>query len=222
MKEKIIVPIAVILISGIALTGCAGSVVDKSIPHLEAEPIETAVPEESNLLDEPSVEDEAEEFSSDRSFDFLRQIPSTDINDYFEVTINAYDIDFYRIDTGTSTWYLHELPLNMLVAYFLGTDGAYSYAATYELRTRFLETPDEILEYVVLVGDNIVRTETVKELLCAAIVAPCYFDDTDIQNTDMFEATLEDLENKHNSPQSSVAEILIILRGLYEQALRER
>ena len=221
MKEKITIAIAVILLIGIALAGCAGSMVDESIPQLEPEPIESVVPDESNLLDEPSVVDEADVFQELSILDLVGEW-SIDINDYFEVTINAYDIDFFRIDTGTSDWLLHELPLNMLVAYFLGTDGAYSYAATYELRTRFLETPDEILEYVVLVGDNIVRTETVKELLCAAIVAPYYFDDTDIQYTDLFEATLDDLENKHNPLQSSEAEILFILRDLFEQALMER
>jgi len=221
MKEKITIAIAVILLIGIALAGCAGSMVDESIPQLEPEPIESVVPDESNLLDEPSVVDEADVFQELSILDLVGEW-SIDINDYFEVTINAYDIDFFRIDTGTSDWLLHELPLYMLVAYYLGTDGAYSYAATYELRERFLETPDVMLEYIVLVGENIVRNETVKELLCTAIVAPYFFYDTDSQYTDLFEATLVDLENKHNSPRSSEAEFLVILRGLYEQALRER
>jgi len=149
------------------------------------------------------------------------QIPSIDIEDYFDVTIPDYEISFDSIRLGTNEWSLYELTLNELGAYYLGTDGAYSYGASYELRDRFIENPDDMLEYISLVGESTVRGEPAKYLLCEAIISLYFFDDSDIPFKDSIRAILDDLEEKHKLHSNSVAEVVVILRDLYEERLDE-
>jgi len=94
----------------------------------------------------------------------IAQLPSIDYRDY-GITINDYDVD-YGVYSNMS---LIEFPLDVFIAWCLGSDGAYAAATYHVLFERFLSDPDEILEYIVLIGDKIIHDDYAKVWLCRSI-----------------------------------------------------
>ena len=90
-----------------------------------------------------------------------QQNPSIDYIDY-GIIIKNNGVDFGPYNNMS----LGEFPLDAFIAWCLGSDGAYAAAANQVLFERFLADPDGILEYFALIGDNVVRNESVKVLLC--------------------------------------------------------
>jgi len=152
-----------------------------------------------------------------------QQIPSVDYRDYGIVHGLSYEID---------GMHMSEYPLERLVAYYLGSDGAYSYSPSFELLARFIENPNEMLEFIALVGEITVRGESVKSLLCVAIVLTYLYNrdivfpslnnsDTNIPSAEYFEIILDTLEEKHKLESNSVTEVIVMLRSAYEERLEE-
>jgi len=217
MNKLTAVTLAFLLI--IAITACGGLFPTGDDSHsLEQNNDHTPMPENTVSAPETASPDLYDDGNDDID---TTQIPSIDINDYFDVIYSDYEVEFYRLDLKTNDWNLQELPLYMLGAYYLGTDGAYSYGASYELRDRFIANPDEMLEYITLVGENTLRGESVKSLLCSAIVSMYFFDDSDIPFTDSMRTILDDLEEKYKFQSTGVTEVVIILKNTFERNLEE-
>ena len=152
-----------------------------------------------------------------------QQVPSVDYRDYGIVHGLSYEVD---------GMYMSEYPLERLVAYYLGSDGAYSYSPSYELLFRFIENPDEVVEFIAFVGESIVRGESVKTLLCSAIVytyiydrdivySDLYDNDTDIPSAEYIYVILDTLDEKFMHEHANVAEVVAALRNLYEEVIEE-
>ena len=71
---------------------------------------------------------------------------------------------------------LSEYPLDKLMAYYLGADGAYSVGASAELYGRFIEAPRTVAACIALLGDAALeRGEPARDALCKAIAQEaCY------------------------------------------------
>ena len=135
--------------------------------------------------------------------------------------VPSVDYRDYDIDYETTSMLFHEFPLEKLGAYYLGGDGAYSYGASYELRDRFLDDPDEVVEYIAMVGDILVRGEYARIWLCEAIMSLYFFDDSDVPFTDSASAILEELMEKYKFRSDKAAEVVMILNSKFEAALGE-
>jgi len=131
----------------------------------------------------------------------------------------SVDYRDYGIDYETTSMNFPEFPLDMLVAYYLGGDGAYSYGASYELHYRFVAYPDTVLEYIALIGDNIVRDEPAKVWLCHSLVYSSFYNDG-IVGEDSFIAFLDQLEETYKN-QSGLTELLMIMRSKFEEVVEE-
>ncbi len=69
---------------------------------------------------------------------------------------------------------IHTVPLDQLVAFSLAADAAASEGASEELRSRFLEAPNTVLSYLVLMGDqksDPANSSTAAELICRSIAS---------------------------------------------------
>jgi len=167
--------------------GCAGPGTDPA-PAMESTP---EVPSET--IESPVQEDNQNNDQQDISIDY-----------------NDYDIDYEATDIN-----FQEYPLNKLVAYFLGGDGEYSYGASYELHSRFVANPDEVLKYIALVGDNIVRYRPAKRWLCDDIVCRYYFDES--YSVVAFLYLLDQLEETYKSESHEIVELIMIMRNKVDE-----
>ena len=175
----------------IIAVGCAG-------PGTDPAPTPESTPEVTpETIDSPVQEDSGITDQQDISIDY-----------------NDYDIDY-----ETTEMNFHEFPLNKLVAYYLGGDGAYSYGASYELHYRIVANPDEVLRYIALVGDNIVRDEPAKVWLCDAIVSRYIFDDD--YTVESFRELLDQLEETYKPESPEIEELILIMRDRLEELTEE-
>jgi len=206
---------ALLLVIGVTATVFAirnAGLRDPAPPHDEDNVVST---EPESTPTERPVQQEAEESNQD--------IPADQHDPGIPTDENIPSIDYrdYDIDYETTSMLFHEFPLEKLVAYYLGGDGAYSYGASYELRDRFLDDPDEMVEYIALVGDLIVRGEPVKILLCDAIMSLYFFGDSDIPFEDSARTILEDLTERYKLRSDKAAEVVVILNNKFEASLEE-
>lgn len=102
------------------------------------------------------------------------------------------------------------VPLDQLVAFLLVADGA-SEGAQDELRSRFLEAPNTVLTYLVLLGDQITelpgwKPTSTAELLCGFIASAdaAWYDGSE-------EFTLIMAECRKNYTEGRIAELLDII-----------
>ena len=193
-KKKLSAILAVIVIA----VGCAGPGTDAG-PGTESAPTPESMPEPSPETIESPVQEDHEDY---------------EITDQQDVSIDYKD---YGIDYETTDMNFHEFPLNKLVAYYLGGDGAYSYGANFELHDRFIANPDEILKYIALVGDNIIRDEPAKVWLCDALVYRYFYDDT--YTIDSFRELLDQLEEIYKFESPEIEELLLLMRNKLEEVI---
>jgi hypothetical protein len=107
-------------------------------------------------------------------------------------------------------------PLDKLIAYYLGSDGAYAEGSSYELYRRFLDAPNTVLTVIALIGDEAARGETfARDLLCQSIALSAAWSD----DGDAFSGVLERCEKAF--PVGSVAEVLTCLKGQYAAAISQ-
>lgn len=172
------------------LSGCGNT---KVIPSQQPEedPAETAFPElESTEWQVLSTD--AETFNLNGSFD---------------------NPNFEYVWEHTNT-----VPLDQLVAFLLVADGA-SEGADEELRSRFLEAPNTILAYLVLLGDQITElpgwepTPTA-ELLCEFIASA---DVAWHNGSEEFASTIA--ECRKNYQGGRIAELLDIMEAKYNESM---
>lgn len=110
------------------------------------------------------------------------------------------------------------VPLDQLVAFLLVADGA-SEGAHEELRSRFLEAPNTILAYLVLLGDQITElpgwepTPTA-ELLCGFIASA---DVAWHNDSEEFASTI--VECRKNYQGGRIAELLNIMEAKYNESM---
>jgi len=128
----------------------------------------------------------------------------------------SIDYKDYGIDYRTTEMNFDRFPLDKLVAYYLGGDGAYSEGSSDELYRRFLETPDVVLRFIAQVRDNIVRGEPVKTLLCQAIASvDVYWYDS----SSLFSAIITQLGETYLVRSDGTGEVFAILKNEYESAI---
>jgi hypothetical protein len=108
-----------------------------------------------------------------------------------------------------------DYPLDKLVAYFLGSDGAYAEGSGDELYKRFVEAPNTVLTYIALIGDVTIRNDIpARTVLCREIAsADVFWYDA----TDDFNAILEQYEEIY--PSGRIADILACLKEEYNAAI---
>ena len=176
-----------ILIVIVIAVGCVGPGSDPA-PTPESMPVPSPETIESPVQEDNQITDQ--------------QNISIDYNDY-GIDYEATDINF------------QEFPLNKLVAYFLGLDGEYSYGASYELHSRFVADPDEVLKYIALVGDNIVRYRPAKRWLCDDIVCRYYFDES--YSVAAFLWLLDQLEETYTPESPEIVELILIMRNKIDE-----
>jgi len=198
--------ITAIFIMLIVTVGCTSS---------ETDPAQTLEPM-SEVVHEPGLplvqaDNSGMHENTGRDDPTLYEIPGRQ-----DISIDYRD---YDIDYETTSMNFHEFPLDKLVAYYLGGDGAYSYGASYELYYRFIANPDEVLEFIALVGGNIVRGEPAKVRLCNAIVSIYFFDD--ILNPNSFRTVLDSLEESYGLQSNEIIEILRIMGDRLEENIEE-
>ncbi len=123
----------------------------------------------------------------------------------FNLTGSLDNPNFVYVFDHTNT-----VPLDQLVAFLLVADGA-SEGANEELRSRFLEAPNTVLAYLVLLGDQVTElpgwepTPTA-ELLCDFIASA---DAAWHDGSEEFASTMA--ECRKNYPEGRVAELLDIM-----------
>jgi len=132
------------------------------------------------------------------------------------VSINYKD---YGIDYNVTEMSFDQFPLDKLVAYYLGADGAYAEGSSDELYRRFLEAPNIVLSYIALIGDDIAGNRIpdnipAKNLLCEAIVGADVFW---YGISDSFSNILEQLEDTYQS--GDIADFVRLLRAAHEAAI---
>lgn len=119
----------------------------------------------------------------------------------------------YGIDYGPD--YLEDwtsYPLDKLVAYFLGTDGAYAEGSGDEFYKRFMDAPNTVLNYIALIDD-----ENAQDLLCSEIAcADVYW----YEITDEFKQILEECTNIY--PSGKVADVISTLNENYERVVADQ
>ena len=142
-------------------------------------------------------------------------LPSIDYRDY-GITINDYDVDYGPYNEMT----LDEFPLVVLIAWCLGSDGGYAAAAYHVLFERFLSVPDELLEYIILIGDEKIHDDFAKVWLCRGIAVEAI-------NRNEFEGNvrislpeiIDNLMDKYQSGEK--AELLSLIIEQYDLYIQE-
>jgi len=156
MNKLIVLIITILMI--FLLAGCGGTQLpDGTLPSSHAE-------NDLTITDTPVPTPDEETGDPDESENDIAQLPSIDYRDY-GITINEYDVDY----GAYSEMALDEFPLDAFIAWCLGSDGAYAAAANQVLFEWFLADPDEILEYIALIGDEIIHDDYAKVWLCRSI-----------------------------------------------------
>jgi len=143
------------------------------------------------------------------------QLPSIDYRDY-GITINDYDVDYGPYNEMD----LDKFPLDAFIAWCLGSDGAYSAAAYHVLLDRFLADTDEILEYIALIGDEVIHDNYAKIWLCRSI-AVAAISRNEFEGNDRFSLpdTIDDFKAKYQS--SEKVELLSLISEQYDLYIME-
>lgn len=103
------------------------------------------------------------------------------------------------------------VPLDQLVAFSLAADGAASEGAFEELRSRFLEAPNTVLAYLVLLGDQVTELSgwepaPTAELICRFIAGA---DAAWHDGSEEFASTMA--ECRKNYPEGRAAQLLDVM-----------
>ena len=211
MKKLTTLIIMILMIS--LVTGCGGSQHFNGsmlLPsHADDLPInDTAI----SVTDEVPDEETGKNNEND---DSIELIPSIDYRDY-SIIINDYDVDYGIYNNMT----LSEFPLDVFIAWCLGSDGAYAAAANHVLFDRFLSDPDELLEYMILIGDEIIHDDYAKVWLCRKLA-------TEAVSRNEFEGNvrislpeiIDNLMEKYQSGDKT--ELLSLILGQYDSYIKE-
>ncbi len=179
----------------ILLVGCNNAdnsnITDNSSALRSDDPAaETTMPE-LEKTDWPAVSTDAEAFDLNGGFD----------NPNFENVFN-------NIDT---------VPLDQLVAFSLAADAAASEGASEELRSRFLEAPNTVLSYLVLMGDqkaDPADNSTSAEIICRSIAsADAAWHDGSAEFTQTMEAC------RANYPGGQAAKLLDVMEEEHKASM---
>ena len=133
----------------------------------------------------------------------------------------AVSIDYkeYGIEYDLTEMDFDKFPLDKLIAYYLGADGAYAEGSSDELYRRFLEAPNIVLIYIALIGESTAKNRIpndipAKNVLCEAIaVADVFWYDI----SDSFSNILEQLGEAYQS--GDIADIVNILSTEHKAAI---
>ena len=118
------------------------------------------------------------------------QVASIDYKDYYIV----YDFDEMSD--------FDQFPLSKLVAYVLGSDGAFTEPSIDELYHRLLEAPNIVLLYIALIDDSSAKT-----ILCDLIAG---VDAAWYGNTNSFNVILEQYEKNYKA--GDIGDVIRLLR----------
>ena len=125
----------------------------------------------------------------------------------------------YGIVYDVNSMEFEQFPLDKLMAYYLGSDGAYAEGSSEELYRRFLEAPNTVLTYIALFGDDVATNRhpddiPARVIICRAIAcADVFWHDI----TDSFSTILEQLDEVY--PSGSIADVLVYLKYEYDAAI---
>ena len=170
------------------LTGC-GATEDISTPQENDATTQNAVPELENT-DWQAVSTDAVAFDLDGGID----------NPNFEYVFNHTDT----------------VPLDQLIAFDLAAD-ALSEGSSDELRSRFLEAPNKVLAYLVLMGDQQVDfwdNPPAAEVICMSIASA---DAAWHGGSEEFAKTMETC--RENYPSGPVAHLLDVMEAEHKASL---
>ena len=161
MKNLIALPLVILM--ALTIVACDGSHINGQNPADQNQTDDGLSTNDSfDSLPKTILDEESDNISVNDND--VAYNPSIDYRDY-GITINEYDVD-YGLYSEVA---LADFPLDVFIAWCLGSDGAYSVAAYHVLLDRFISNPDEILGYIILIGDNIVHDEYAKVRLCRGI-----------------------------------------------------
>ena len=179
----------------IILVGCndtdKSNIADNSSALQSDDPAAEATMPEPEKTDWPAVSTDAEAFDLNGGFD----------NQKFKYV-------FDNINT---------VPLDQLVAFSLAADAAAGEGASEELRSRFLEAPNTVLSYLVLMGDqksDPANSSTAAELICRSIASA---DAAWHDGSEEFAQVMESC--KADYPEGPAAELLSKLEAAHEASL---
>lgn len=188
MNKKYSLLQIVALLSLLLLTGC-GATEDISTPQENDATTQNVVPELENT-DWQAVSTDAVAFDLDGGLD----------NPNFEYVFNHTDT----------------VPLDQLIAFDLAAD-ALSEGSSDELRSRFLEAPNKVLAYLVLMGDQQVDfwdNPPAAEVICMSIASA---DAAWHGGSEEFAKTMETC--RENYPSGPVAHLLDVMEAEHKVSL---
>ncbi len=188
MNKKYSLLQIVALLCLLLLTGC-GATEDISTPQENDATTQTAVPELENT-DWQVVSTDAVAFDLDGGIN----------NPNFEYVFNHTDT----------------VPLDQLIAFDLAAD-ALSEGSSDELRSRFLEAPNKVLAYLVLMGDQQVDfwdNPPAAEVICVSIASA---DAAWHGGSEEFAKTMETC--RENYPSGPVAHLLDVMEAEHKASL---
>ncbi|MCI7159267.1 MAG: hypothetical protein MR999_07675 [Flintibacter sp.] len=188
MNKKYSLLQIVALLSLLLLTGC-GATEDISTPQENDATTQNVVPELENT-DWQAVSTDAVAFDLDGGLD----------NPNFEYVFNHTDT----------------VPLDQLIAFDLAAD-ALSEGSSDELRSRFLEAPNKVLAYLVLMGDQQVDfwdNPPAAEVICMSIASA---DAAWHGGSEEFAKTMETC--RENYPSGPVAHLLDVMEAEHKASL---
>lgn len=188
MNKKYSLLQIVALLCLLLLTGC-GATEDISTPQENDATTQNAVPELENT-DWQAVSTDAVAFDLDGGID----------NPNFEYVFNHTDT----------------VPLDQLIAFDLAAD-ALSEGSSDELRSRFLEAPNKVLAYLVLMGDQQVDfwdNPPAAEVICMSIASA---DAAWHGGSEEFAKTMETC--RENYPSGPVAHLLDVMEAEHKASL---
>jgi len=119
--------------------------------------------------------------------------------------------DYGIVYDAKSIEHLPEYPLDKLMAYCLGADGAFAEGAFCELYRRFLDAPGTVLTAIALIGDEMVRGTPARDLLCRAIASSAAW-----SGAEAFGETVKRCEEAY--PTGRAADVLTNLKEQYAAA----
>lgn len=123
------------------------------------------------------------------------------------ITPDDYNIT-YNVESGED---ISIYPLDKLIAYYLGSDGAFSEGSSEELYQRFICAPETVIDYLCLIDDNDAQAQ-----ICKAISgANVYWHDSEEIYTDILQTLGQADAN------SEKAELISSLELFYKQAVSD-
>lgn len=140
------------------------------------------------------------------------QAVSTDA-EAFDLNGGVNDPKFKYISDHTDT-----VPFDQLVAFYLVSDAAASEGAAEELRSRFLEAPNTVLAYIVLMGDQKVDpddSQSAADVICRSIASA---DAAWHDGSEEFAKTMEAC--RENYPEGPAAKLLDVMEEEHEASMK--